>query len=256
MRLLFTTRNNPYADYYSSWATDILFVNQLGTTDQCAELAADLLGYPVATVRRFLSACCASDVAGVYMWALGTVGELREKLRFDKAHRIPDSYVVAKLGKSDDFYDRSGSLMYEFKKLGISMELYLFTCVDPERVFKAEGALKQWFKERDEALEVGRKFEGFTELVAFAPGTKEKTAIKSQFRVLSLEFGGATNQQIKDMQAQQDKERTEWKASERVLRVEKKAAEEMLRKEEDKCAVLAENIALLKQLYEAQRARV
>jgi hypothetical protein len=75
--------NNAIADHYTDWATRVLSTHQLDATDQRCQLAADLMGYPVKTVRKFLSTCCAADIAGIYMCALGTVGGIREKLQFD-----------------------------------------------------------------------------------------------------------------------------------------------------------------------------
>jgi hypothetical protein len=243
LRALFTARKNAIADYYCSWATQKLFTHHLGTNDQRSQLAAELMGYPVDTVRKFLSSCCASEIAGIYMWSLGTVGDLRDKLKFDRDHQLPDSFMVAKVGSSEDIHaQRSGALKCELKKLGISMELYLFTCTDPERVGKAEKEVLDWFEEREETIQVGQKFVGFTELVAFAPGRNDKKAIKTQFQNISLRYGGATNQQIKDIQQQLQLSETMRKAAEGQLETERKAS-----------VVLAENAMLWKKLYENRR---
>jgi uncharacterized protein with GYD domain len=135
-------------------------------------------------------------LAGLYLWGLGTVGEVKDKLHIDPDHQLPDDHMVAKLGLSSNMLGRSDSLKSELKKLGVSMHLMMFTYIDPDMLSKAEAELKQWFREREAFVDVGKKFNGSTEVVAISNKRAEKTILKAEYKELSLRYGGAANGMI------------------------------------------------------------
>ena len=151
------------------------------------------LGYPNEVVTTHLSFCYAGGLVGIYLWALGSVGELRDKLQVDPHWQLPDDYIVAKSGQSGNIGSRSTSLKSTFGQLGVSMHLIMCTYVDPGRLRQAEGELKAWFRGRGAFVEVGARFDGYTEVVAFGSTRSEKPAIKAEFESLRRLHGGASS---------------------------------------------------------------
>lgn len=142
LRILFASKKTT-ADKFASWATNILFTAQMGSEKQKLILVSSLLGVPMDSVRAVFDKS-SDNVSCNYLFSLGTVKELRQKLN------IPDDWndndTVAKFGTTADMKRRLGENKAEYKKIGVDLELLLFNQVDPQYTFQSETCVKRLFR--------------------------------------------------------------------------------------------------------------
>lgn len=182
IKTLYCSRSKK-AKLFRSWATDVLFVAQMGSTEQREELGAKMIGQPARSVRAVFKTF-ANDVPCIYRFALGTVATLRKIMNIKES--IPDNYIIIKYGLTGDLDRRTGEHIRTFEKIeGVKLGLMDFAYIDPKFLSQAECDIKEFFH----TIETQIEFSTFTELVAINPA-HEKT-IRKQFKFIGTAYAGS-----------------------------------------------------------------
>lgn len=205
LRVLFTTRNG-HTDRFVKWAVEKLFVIQMGTPDDKQALASDLLGVSVAAVKQVFRTTPAS-ISCVYLFTLGTVGDLRRSMG-GIPDCAPDDWVVCKYGNTGDLERRANEHLCDFKRIAkVSLRLKYCAFVDPTLAFEAEVHIKEFFTDCAEKYDPKGKetFLDGTELssnrhevVIISPNTLRNA--KRQFTSLHRLYCGASPELIRKIQ--------------------------------------------------------
>lgn len=139
LRAVITTKSK-VAESFVSWVTKTLFTAQMGTTEQRRELGGKLIGLDASEIKR-LGKATSGRISCVYLYALNTVGKLRDSME------IPDKYsddnaIVYKFGKSIDLEQRTRDHVKNYGTIdGVKIELAYYSYIDPEYISKAEASI-------------------------------------------------------------------------------------------------------------------
>lgn len=143
LRIMFSSRSGtPHK--FIDWATETLFIAQMGTKKQKTELSSKLMGTSVRVLKEVLNKSATSFPA-VYLFTLGKVGDLR------KSYDIPDKYtddaILCKYGLTDDLARRSSEHVRKNKKIdkGTDIRLKYYSFIDPKYLYEAETDIKNMF---------------------------------------------------------------------------------------------------------------
>jgi len=145
LRCLFVSRNNK-TDNFIDWATKILFVVQMGTTEQKDMLVSKIKGVSYNAIQELFS-INARDLPCVYLTAFNTVGVLRKEMNIDMKYKDED--IIYKFGLTKSFEARKNGHKSEYKKIEnlIDMKLVQYTYIDPLYVTEAENEVKNMLGE-------------------------------------------------------------------------------------------------------------
>lgn len=230
IKTLYVSRS-PLARHFREWATEKLFTIQMGTADDKEFLASNLLGVPVETVWKFLSACV-RDIPMVYMLHLGTVPDSIEVVGDRKDYVL---FKVGQHGKEDTkcgFKGRSKGHLQEFKEFREELSYLHFVFIDPMYVSDAEKSIKDFFK--DFKIDYNDKRE-----VYLIPKTKMEE-VKKFFEHLSVLYSG----NHADIQREFDNFRHGIK----IVEFENQHLKDMIKQKEDYYKTLIENLTTKTQM--------
>lgn len=181
IKLLYSSLSKK-AKTFRNWATNVLFVNQMGTKEQKEYMAAGLIGIPADTIKEVLSKS-AGKISCVYRFVFGTVKELRNSMKLSKD--IPDDYIIIKYGFTDDLARRTSEHMKTYGSIKNSkLELMNFAYIDPQYISDAETDVKEFFED----IELFIEYKSHKELVAINP--KHDRQIKKLYKNIKNEYGG------------------------------------------------------------------
>lgn len=203
LRVVLLTRSKKMR-HFSHWIVNVVFTAQMGTTDKKEELAANILGVNVKSMRESLSTCSTS-VPCVYLFSLGVCNAVRASMSLSDT--IPGEYIIVKYGFTNDLHRRSGEHAAKYGKLaGVQLQLLHYTYIDPVFLSDAENDISRFFKD----LEVPVVYETNKELVAVNPMHLNQVA--RQYKSLKMLYAGHTTEmsaeieRLKDMlERQQEK---------------------------------------------------
>jgi hypothetical protein len=191
-RLLFVSRSE-YAVQFQSWAIKILFVHQMGSEDQKIKLGTDLLNIPVKTYVAIFKKS-ASVLPVIYLYYLGTVGQLRETFGIDP--NIPDDAGVYKFGFSDNMERRLPELERRYDLPNVNFQLETWNIVDKLYTSEAEGDIRALSKSFDVKLAA----KGYRELVVL--NNLQLNEVKKTYAYIGAKYAGSTEEiqrQLADM---------------------------------------------------------
>ena len=187
IKILYSSRSIK-AKTFRKWATDILFIHQIGSEEMKEELGSELIGQPVKSVRAVFKTF-AKKVPCVYRFALGTAKNLREIMNLPDT--IHDDFIIIKYGLTEDLDRRMSEHIRTYEKIkGVRLGLMNFSYIDPKFLSQAEVDVKEFFQD----IEVPIKYESFAELVAINP--KHEKQISKQFAYIGSEFSGSITELI------------------------------------------------------------
>jgi hypothetical protein len=138
LRVLFASHSKS-ANKFVKWASETLFVAQMGTKKQKQRLAANILGVDAMAVREVFSKT-STDMPCIYLFRLGSVKELRDIMKIDK--KYTDDMIVYKWGMTNNLSRRTGEHIDGFGALNIDPKLIRYNYVDPQYMSTAETDLK------------------------------------------------------------------------------------------------------------------
>lgn len=201
IRVLFVSRSTN-ADNFVKWATEKLFVLQMGSVLQKRELSSSLLGVD-ANVMKEVFNTYRRTMPCVYLFTLQTVKELRETMKIP-TEKYPDDAIVAKYGFTKDLARRTGEHISKYNKFkNVSLKLKYHSYIDPQYISNAETDIKNFM----EAFCANFSFENEDEIVIIP-----KDAIKiveRQYEFIGNSYMGHTSElitKIKDMEHAHQKE--------------------------------------------------
>lgn len=199
-RVLFASKNKN-ADYFQTWAIEKLFTIQMGTEQQKEILATNILNVNLESFRAVFKKH-ATKFPSIYLFTLGTVGELRET--FNISLEIDDKLIVYKYGFTDDLYRRIKEQNDDYGKLrNVVVSVSIFHIIDTKYTSEAEDDLRQFFKNMNKTLDI----EGRKELIAL--NSKELETVKKEFRHIGKDYSGNTQElqtQIQDLTIKLEKQ--------------------------------------------------
>jgi hypothetical protein len=194
LRVLFSSRSKN-AHKFRKWATEKLFTLQMGTKEQKQSLVSDALGVTVEAVREVFKKSSTS-VPCVYLFALGTVVDLRKAMSIDS--KYSDDDVVYKYGMTKDLVSRTQQHQADYGKIsGVSLKMKYYSFIDPQYISEAETDIKTFFNSLDMKLE----YDNRTELVIIK--SQHIEIVKKQYQTLSMLYAGHVKelvQKIKDLE--------------------------------------------------------
>uniref|UniRef100_A0A6C0LTG8 Bro-N domain-containing protein n=1 Tax=viral metagenome TaxID=1070528 RepID=A0A6C0LTG8_9ZZZZ len=181
LRVLFASHKNT-ADKFLTWATETLFVAQMGTINQKNKLISNLLGVSVEAVKAVFNKTT-HKIPCIYLFSIGIVKKLRKELNID--NKYDDNDYVYKWGMSIDLERRTKEHEKSYSKLkGSKIELILYGFIDPQYVSEAETKVKYTFESMDLKLDSDK----YNELTII-PKNKMKY-IKEQYELISRTYMG------------------------------------------------------------------
>ena len=117
LRVLFVSESNKTTKFIK-WATEKLFILQLGTTDQKEELVGSVLGVNAKVIKEVFN-IDRNTLPCVYLFTLNTVKELRTSMNISNDYN--DDSIVAKFGFTKDLSRRTDTenyiKLYQFKDI-------------------------------------------------------------------------------------------------------------------------------------------
>lgn len=132
---LLMIRRHPIAKHFQNWAFKILFTHQLGTTEQKEELAVDLMGIDLRTLRSVFKVFV-DKTPCLYLFYVGNAENLREKI----PNGLENNSKMYKYGFTDDLERRTKE---HRKSYGEDIQLVYFVWIDPKYLSKAETSFKE-----------------------------------------------------------------------------------------------------------------
>lgn len=138
LRVLFISRNGK-TEPFIRWATETLFIAQLGTPEQKDELASDLLGVNSKTIKDVFKTNT-SKTPCVYLYLIGNANKLLN-------NKYSEDDLLCKFGCTDDLPRRCNEhdKLYS-KEFGTKIELLYFSIIEAKYIFNAESNINQYFK--------------------------------------------------------------------------------------------------------------
>lgn len=193
LKILFSSRTGN-ADKFVDWATETLFIAQMGTQEQKEKLCADIIGQPIKNIRAVFKTS-SKKMPCIYMFFLGAAKMLRESMNLSAS--IKDDFIIVKFGLTDDLDRRSGEHMRTYGNIpNVNMGLMTFSYIAPQFLQQAENDIKSFFKSFVEFVD----YNNHTEIVAIAPINEKQ--VKEQYELIATKYQGHAAElieQIKDL---------------------------------------------------------
>lgn len=177
LKLLYSS-NNKNADFFQDWANNIIFTAKFGSSDAKQALCSNIMGLDVETVAHvFGEKKTNTPFICIYLFYIGTVGELRKKLDIPK--KKTDDLLIFKCGQTINLSRRVVELKAKYKK---DILLHYYTIVDFKYKNEAERYVREYLDHHNLKLDVN----GENELMVITKKElnnvlKQYTAIKDKF---------------------------------------------------------------------------
>jgi hypothetical protein len=182
LHALFLSKNNRVS-LFLDWATKTLFTAHLGTKEDKRKLSSELMGISVNALKEVFNKT-SSKLPVVYLFAIGTVGQLRVPLEID--NKYADNLIVCKGGETNDIMRRTKEHESNYGTLpGSNMGLLWYNYIDPQYVTKAETEILQIMKQMNFLME----HKQHNELIVFS-SKKELIKIQDQFDMVTKKYMG------------------------------------------------------------------
>lgn len=195
------------ADKFQDWATQILFIHQFGTQPQKTQLASNLLGVNLETVKRVFKAS-STTVPCVYLFTLATVKELRESMNIDKSYN--DDMIVCKYGKTDNLERRIGEHSSTYGSIqGVNLMLKYYSYIDPRHITEGENDIKNFMN----AINAQLKYKNHEELIIVDQKMLNNT-INKQYIAISKSYAGNITELLEKIRIAEEKVLSERKTNE------------------------------------------
>ncbi len=194
LKVLFSSRGNNSVDKFVDWATETLFVHQMGTTEQKKELSNKLLGIPCDTARQFVSMNKAK-ISCVYLLNLGCAKDIRKKMKLDDT--VDDDSLILKFGLTDNFDRRLGEHRNKtFRGIDFSVMNYAF--IDTTEIADAEQDVAEFFKDDVDGIDI--KYNNSKEIFAVANNKSVLKMVKKQYEIIAERYKGSVANVINEIE--------------------------------------------------------
>lgn len=156
LRVLFCSRSGS-ANLFVDWATRKLFAVHLGTAQQKAALAAELMGPDVKYVKQVIGAS-SSPLPAIYLFCIGRASALLP----DSGDKYAADDFIYKFGYTGDIKRRTQEHAKTFaEEFGASITLPMFSVIDTYYLSEAES----WIARHFDGLDAKLEYKNYDELV-------------------------------------------------------------------------------------------
>ncbi len=139
LRVLFASHSKTVKRFIN-WATETLFVHQMGTIEQKQSLSGNLIGVSPQTIKNVFNTA-SNKTPTVYLFYLGLANQLL------KTNTYSDDDYLCKFGCTDDISRRTSEHMRNYKKqYGTDISLLCYSIIDPQYIFDAETNIRGYFR--------------------------------------------------------------------------------------------------------------
>lgn len=195
LKILFSTKGDRGVRF-RKWASNKLFILQMGSQDEKDKLAAEVLGVDHRTVVDTFRKSC-GPVSCVYLFCIGKVKDMRQY--FDLDQFASDEDYVYKYGMTSDMGRRSKEHMKKYSKLkNNTFELKYYAYIDKSFVSKAETHMRGYYN----AFNMEVNDANNVELIVV---DKERLAtIRQLFSDMYVQYSGQNSELISKLQELQN----------------------------------------------------
>ena len=174
--------NSKTSEHFQTWAIQILFTAQMGSSKQRIALAKNLVGADLEMIKS-IQGITSGAISCIYLILLGTVGDLREAMSIDDTHA--DAECVYKFGQTNDLARRTAEHTTKYGKIpGAKVRVVYYGYVDEDLADRAEGEIKRILHSHKMAFQ----HRGSRELVIISPDSL-KNIKKDYDRIIELNRG-------------------------------------------------------------------
>ena len=174
-----------------------LFTVQLGSREDKGALASELTGISITDIKAMCSTS-SSLISCIYLFQIGTVGDMREKLNL--SDDLNDDHILYKWGKTQDL----GTRAYDHSRVyGKDIRLVYKSFVDKIHLTEAEAEIRSFFNNDDYKIAT----RGHRELSLITK--KNMKHVKNAYNVLSQKYQGRIaimNEELKEIRNMHEKE--------------------------------------------------
>ncbi len=143
LRVLFVSKCGR-ANTFIKWATEKLFIIQMGTNEQKLKLR-DTLGVLPEAVREVCKKST-SPISCIYLFTMGTVASLRKTFNIPKTECYNDNDIVIKYGRTEDLERRTTEHNNDYGKLeNVELRLLMYSFVDSSYAVDAENDIANFY---------------------------------------------------------------------------------------------------------------
>ena len=175
LKVLFTSRSG-IADEFQIWASEILFIHQMGTRNQKLSLSSYLIGVSPQTIKDVFNSA-SNKTPTVYLFYIGSANQLL------KTNTYSDDDYLCKFGCTDDISRRTNEHERNYKKqFNTDISLLMYSIIDPKFIFDAETNIRGYFKSNKITQD------DKTELIVI--NKKELAQIKQHFKMMQNSYIG------------------------------------------------------------------
>ena len=193
LSVLYRSHTNS-AKVFRNWATETLFVHQMGTVEQKKELSNKLLGVPCDTAREFVNMNKAK-ISCVYLLNLGYVKDLRTKMSLNDT--IDDTDLILKFGLTDNFDRRLREHSTKTFK-GIDFTVMNYAFIDATEIADAEQDVAEFFKDDVDGIDI--KYNNSKEIFAVANNKNVLKMVKKQYEIIAERYKGSVANIINEIE--------------------------------------------------------
>ena len=200
LRVLFAS-HSPRVKPFVRWATEKLFVLQMGTRAQKTELVGSVMGISAKTVKEVFNAD-RNTLPCVYLFILGIAKDLRVSMNIDA--KYPDDSIIAKYGFTKELSRRTGEHMNKYNKIqNVDLKLKYYSYIDPQYMSSAETDIRDFMQ----AFKTKLDFDNEDELVIFPKELMK--LIDQQYEFIGKKYMGHISELItraKELEDKNDKQ--------------------------------------------------
>ncbi len=190
LRVLFGSHNNK-ADIFIKWATEKLFIIQMGTNEQKLKLR-DSLGVLPEAVKEVCKKST-SPISCIYLFSLGTVASLRKT--FNISENINNNDIVVKYGRTEDLERRTTEHNNDYGKLeNVVLRLMMYSFVDSSYASDAETDIANFYSYSKYKYEI----EGRNE-IAIIPKDK-LDIVKKEYEKIRKIYAGSLKELLNEIE--------------------------------------------------------
>jgi hypothetical protein len=143
LRVLFVSKCGR-ANTFIKWATEKLFIIQMGTNEQKLKLR-DTLGVLPEAVKEVCKKST-SPISCIYLFSLGTVANLRKTFNIITEGNYNDNDIVVKYGRTEDLERRTSEHNNDYGKMeNVELRLMMYSFVDSSYASDAETDIANFY---------------------------------------------------------------------------------------------------------------
>jgi hypothetical protein len=195
LRVLFVSKCGR-ANTFIKWATEKLFIIQMGTNEQKLKLR-DTLGVLPEAVKEVCKKST-SPISCIYLFSLGTVSSLRKTFNIPKTEGcFNDTDVVVKYGRTEDLERRTIEHNNDYGKMeNVELRLMMYSFVDASYAVDAETDIANYINNNNNYTK--HKFDGRNEM-AIIPKDKIDI-IKKEYEKIRKIYAGSLKELLNEIE--------------------------------------------------------